>query len=243
MTEVGKMLTDVPSPSGKTYLRWKVVASFGSSLSKPFIDQNLLLPPPITGQKELPPRWKRVLGATDSAMGEVIGQLYVEKTFPPEAKQRALSLVKNLQATLRDQIKTLDWMGPATKTQALRKLDAMTIRSVTPISGEITPLLLSPMTPMPRTGMRANDFEFQRDLAKVGKPVDPTEWALTPPTVNAYYNPQRNEIVFPAGILQPPFFDAKADDASNYGAIGMVIGHEMTHGFDDQGDSSMLTAT
>ena len=235
MREVGKMVADTPLDQWKTYLRWFVLVNYSNTLNKAFVDENFAFASAITGQKVQTPRWKRILGATDGVLGDAIGQLYVERTFSPEAKARALALVKNLQAALREQIQGLDWMEPATKTQALRKLDAMRIKIGYPDKWRDYSALTVADDSYAQNLMRASDFTFNRELAKIGKPVERTEWGLTPPTVNAYYNPQLNEIVFPAGILQPPFFDAKADDASNYGGIGMVIGHEMTHGFDDQG--------
>ena len=235
MTELGKAFNDVPLPQWKTYLRWNVASSLSRFLSQPFYEELFRFSAVFTGQKKMLPRWKRVLRTTDGALGEAMGQLFVAQTFPPEAKQRALDLVLNLKAVLRDRIQTLDWMGAATKSEATRKLDGLMIKVGYPDKWRDYSALQVETDSYVQNVLRVTDFAFQYDLNKLGKPVDRTVWGMTPQTVNAYYNPQMNEIVFPAGILQPPFFDAKADDASNYGAIGAVIGHEMTHGFDDQG--------
>jgi putative endopeptidase len=176
-----------------------------------------------------------VIESEDGAIGEALGKLYVAYNFPPEAKARALEMVNNLKEALADRIKTLDWMDQPTKDQALKKLAVMQVKIGYPDKWLDYSLLPIDRGPYVLNDIRASQFATTRDLNKIGKPVDPTEWGMTPPTVNAYYQPNRNEIVFPAGILQPPFFYANADDAVNYGAIGAVIGHEMTHGFDDQG--------
>jgi predicted metalloendopeptidase len=168
-------------------------------------------------------------------VGEALGKLYVADYFPPEAKARALELINNLKEALSDRIKTLEWMDEPTKQEALKKLAAFQVKIGYPDKWRDYSLLKIDRGPFILNALRAENFEVNRDLKKIGKPVDRTEWGMTPPTVNAYYNPVMNEIVFPAGILQPPFFNAKADDAVNYGGIGAVIGHEMTHGFDDQG--------
>jgi putative endopeptidase len=176
-----------------------------------------------------------VIASTDDAIGEALGKLYVAFYFPPEAKERALELVNNLKEAFADRIKTLDWMDEPTKQEALKKLAAMRVKIGYPDKWLDYSLLPIDRGPFVLNAMRAAKFETTRELNKIGKLVDPTEWGMTPPTVNAYYNPNMNEIVFPAGILQPPFFYAHADNAVNYGGIGAVIGHEMTHGFDDQG--------
>jgi putative endopeptidase len=181
------------------------------------------------------PRWERVVADTDHLLGEALGQLYVAEAFPPAAKARALELVKNVRATLRERLADLDWMSPETRQEAVRKLDAMAVKIGYPDKWRDYSGLTVGDDVYAKNVMAANVFLAQYELNKIGKPVDRSEWGMTPPTVNAYYNPSFNEIVFPAGILQPPFFDADADDAVNYGAIGMVIGHELTHGFDDQG--------
>ena len=235
LKEFSTMLTEVPLAQWKPYLRWNVVRAFSSYLSRPFVDENFQYGAALTGQKKMAPRWRRVMGVTDGALGEAAGQLFVAQSFPPAAKQRALELVLNLKAALRERIQTLEWMGEATKVQATRKLDAMKIKIGYPDKWRDYSGLTVGTDSFVQNVIRSNTFDFAYRINKLGKPVDRTEWGMTPPTVNAYYNPNMNEIVFPAGILQPPFFDAKADDASNYGAIGAVIGHEMTHGFDDQG--------
>ncbi len=228
-------LADVPLAQWKSYLRWHTVSSLAPFLSRPFVEESFRFGTLFSGQKEQSPRWRRVLRVTDGALGEALGQLFVAEAFPLAAKKRALALVLNLKGALRERIQKLDWMGDETKSQALHKLDTLQIKVGYPDRWlDYGPLKVGSDSYVQNV-LRANEFDFHRAIAKVGKPVDRAEWGMTPPTVNAYYNPMFNEIVFPAGILQPPFFDPKADDASNYGAIGMVIGHEMTHGFDDQG--------
>jgi putative endopeptidase len=234
--EAGKMLTTVSLEDWKTYLRWNLIAATAGKLSSPFVNESFRFNGTILGgAKELRVRWKRVLQATDQSLGEALGQLYVEKEFSPEAKTRAQTLVANLKAALRDRLLALDWISEATRKQAVRKLDAITVKIGYPDKWRDYSGLAVDGGSYVMNTLQANVFEFERNLKKLGKPVDRTEWGMTPPTVDAYYNPNFNEIVFPAGILQPPFFDARADDAVNYGAIGSVIGHELTHGFDDQG--------
>jgi predicted metalloendopeptidase len=220
----------------KTYLRWHLVDDAAAELSKDFVDEDFKFNQGVLrGTKEIKPRWKRVVASTNGALGEALGKLYVADYFPPEAKARALEMINNLKAALADRIKTIDWMDEATKQAALKKLEAMNVKIGYPDKWRDYSLLKIDRESYLANAMRAANFEVNRDLKKIGKPVDRTEWEMTPPTVNAYYNPMMNEIVFPAGILQPPFFDPKADDAVNYGGMGAVIGHEMTHGFDDQG--------
>lgn len=230
------LVVGVPVETWRTYLRWHLLNENAGEISDPFVNENFRFYGTIlNGTKELKPRWKRVLAATDGALGEATGQLFVEKYFPPEAKQRILDLVADLRATLRARIQDLAWMGSETKTAALAKLDKLTVKMGYPDKWrDYSPLQIDRKSYVWNT-IRAGQFETHRNLAKIGKPVDRDEWLMTPQTVNAYYNPQLNEIVFPAGILQPPFFGTKSDDAINYGGIGAVIGHEMTHGFDDQG--------
>jgi putative endopeptidase len=189
----------------------------------------------LQGTKELRPRWKRCVSATDHDLGEALGQKYVEKAFPPEAKAAALQMVHNLMAALRADMETLTWMGPDTRKQAEAKLDAIMLKIGYPDKWRDYSTYEVTRDSYLENAFRGEAFEFRRELAKIGKPVDRTEWQMTPPTVDAYYDPTMNEIVFPAGILQPPFFDPASDDALNYGGIGAVIGHEMTHGFDDEG--------
>jgi predicted metalloendopeptidase len=176
-----------------------------------------------------------VLAVIDGQVGEALGQLYVAEAFPPESKARMLKLVNNLRATLRERIQNLEWMDEPTRKEALKKLDAMGVKIGYPDKWIDYSTLVIDRGAYALNVLRATEFGVRRDIAKIGKPVDRTLWGMTPPTVNAYYNPAMNEIVFPAGILQPPFFDRSADDAANYGGIGAVIGHEMTHGFDDNG--------
>ena len=234
-TEFGTMLADVPLDQWKTYLKWHLLRSESPYLSRPFVEEDFAFNRAFTGQKQLAVRWKRVLATTDRSLGEAMGQLYVAQAFTPQAKQRALELVQNLKGVLRERLQTLEWMGEETRVQAVRKLDAIRIKIGYPDKWRDYSGLKVESDSYVQNVFRANEFEFQRRLDKIGKPVDRDEWGMTPPTVNAYYSPSMNEIVFPAGILQPPFFDPKADDASNYGGIGAVIGHEMTHGFDDSG--------
>src|SRR5882724_1452809 len=233
---VDEVFKSPPLDDWKAYLRWHLVNAAAQELSKDFVDEDFNFRERVLrGTEKIKPRWKRVIASTDDAIGEALGKLYVAFYFPPEAKARALELVNNLKEALADRIKTLDWMDEPTKQEALKKLAAMGVKIGYPDKWLDYSLLPVDRGPFVLNAIRAAKFETTRDLNKIGKLVDPTEWGMTPPTVNAYYNPNRNEIVFPAGILQPPFFYANADDAVNYGGIGAVIGHEMTHGFDDQG--------
>ena len=225
-----------PIEDWKAYLRWHLIDAAAAELSKDFVDEDFDFKERVLhGTQEIKPRWKRVIASTDDAIGEALGKLYVAFDFPPQAKARALELVNNLKEALSDRIKTLEWMDEPTKQEALKKLAAMRVKIGYPDKWLDYSMLQIDRGPYVSNAIRAGKFETTRELNKIGKPVDPTEWGMTPPTVNAYYNPNMNEIVFPAGILQPPFFYANADDAINYGGIGAVIGHEMTHGFDDQG--------
>jgi Predicted metalloendopeptidase len=234
--EFGSMVASVPLDQWKTYMRWQLIHSTAGRLSSAFENEDFHFNGTvIAGTKELLPRWKRVTQTTDAEIGEALGQLYVAKTFPPEAKARALELIQNVKAALRERLMALDWMGEDTRKQALNKLDKIAVKIGYPDKWRDYSTLALDSGTYVGDVMQADEFEFQRNINKVGKPVDRGEWGMTPPTVNAYYSPNFNDINFPAGILQPPFFDAKADDASNYGGIGVVIGHELTHGFDDQG--------
>jgi endothelin-converting enzyme/putative endopeptidase len=220
----------------RDYLTWQYVHTEAHLLSSAFSQENFdFFRRKLTGAKEQQPRWKRCVAYADGDLGEALGKLYVEKTFPPDAKARTLKMVNALEASLGQDIEKLDWMTPATKVKALEKLHAITNKigypdrfrdysSVKVVRGDSV-----------GNSERASAFEFRRQLNKIGQPLDRQEWGMTPPTVNAYYDPQMNNINFPAGILQPPFFDRKLDDAVNFGAIGAVIGHELTHGFDDEG--------
>ena len=230
------MLASVTLNDWKTYLRWHLLNNTANALSDPLVQENFAFNGKIlTGSKEMRPRWKRCTAATDQYLGEALGQAYVQQYFPPEAKARALELVHNLIAALRADIPTLAWMSPATKKAAIEKFEAFTIKIGYPDKWRDYSRLKVDRGLYAANLLRAREFEHARDLAKIGKPVDRGEWGMTPPTVDAYNNGQLNEIVFPAGILQPPFYDPKRDDAYNYGGIGAVIGHEITHGFDDQG--------
>ena len=231
-----QVFKDTSLDDWKAYLRWHLVNDAASELSNDFVNEDFNFNQRILrGTEKIKPRWKRVIASTDGAIGEALGKLYVAFYFLPEAKARALELVNNLKEALADRIKTLDWMDEPTKREALKKLAAMGVKIGYPDKWLDYSLLPIDRGPFVLNAMRAAKFESTRELNKIGKPVDRTDWGMTPPTVNAYYEPHMNEIVFPAGILQPPFFYANADDAVNYGGIGAVIGHEMTHGFDDQG--------
>lgn len=236
ITAFGAELKATPLAAWKAYFRWHLVHSFASNLSDPFVNEDFAFyGKTLSGTPELRARWKRVLGEIDGSAGEALGQLYVAVAFPPEAKVRARAMVDNLRATLRERITQLTWMDEPTRKAALNKLDHFNVKIGYPDKWIDYSTLVIDRGPYVLNVARANVFNVKRDLAKIGKPTDRTVWGMTPPTVNAYYDPTLNEIVFPAGILQPPFFDQKADDAANYGGIGAVIGHEMTHGFDDQG--------
>ena len=229
-------LTATPLADWQTYLRWNLINTAAAGLSSKFVDEDFHFRGTVLqGSKENLPRWKRCVAATDRALGEALGEVYVQKAFPPAAKARALEMVRNLEAALKSDIGTLSWMGEATRKQAIVKLDAFLNKIGYPDKWRDYSTLSIDRSSYVANRLRVGQFNERRDLAKIGKPVDRMEWIMSPPTVNAYYNPQINEIVFPAGILQPPFFDAEADDALNYGGMGSVIGHEMTHGFDDQG--------
>lgn len=229
------MLRTVPLAEWRVYLRWRYAAAASRYLSQPFVDEDRRFYATLTGVHVLHPRWKRCAAATDRALGEALGQVYVERAFPPEAKAKALALVENLEAVLHDELSTLSWMDTATRRQAVAKLAAFSNKIAYPDRWRDYSALAVTDGSFWSNVQAANAFEVHRRLAKIGKPLDRAEWGMTPTTVNAYYNPNMNEIMFPAAILQPPFFDPAADAASNYGAIGAVIGHEMTHGFDDQG--------
>ncbi len=236
VAELGKMLTEVPVENWKIYLKWQVMNSLNSYLASAFVDQNFeFFGKTLSGQMAQRPRWKRVQGATNNALSEAIGEMYVQKYFPAESKKRMLALVGNLKISLGDRIKQLAWMSDETKAKAEEKLDAITVKIGYPDKWRDYSALEVSTDSYVSNVLRARIFDFNYMIGKVNKPVDRSEWQMPPQMVNAYYNPSINEIVFPAAILQPPFFFTDADDAVNYGAIGVVIGHEMTHGFDDQG--------
>ncbi len=221
----------------QTWARWRVLNGAAPTLAAPFEKAHFgFFSGYLRGIKEQPPRWKTCVGAVDDELGEALGQLYVARTFGPDAKARMKNLVAALTTALQQDITALDWMTPDTKTRALEKLQKVGKSKIGyPDRWRDYSLVTIRRDDYAGNVRRADAFEIKRNDAKLGKPVDKTEWSMTPPTVNAYYSPQFAEIVFPAGILQPPFFDAKIDDAVNFGAIGAVIGHELTHGFDDSG--------
>lgn len=220
----------------KTYLRWHLVRSQVQALPKAFVDEDFnFYGKTLRGTKELQPRWKRCVAAADGDLGEALGQVFVEKYYPPEAKERTLKMVNQLEAALHQDISELPWMSDTTKKQALVKLAAIRNKIGYPAKWRDYSALKIERGDALGNSLRANAFEAHRQLAKIGTPLDKQEWQMTPPTVNAYYDPTENDINFPAGILQPPFYDFKADDALNFGGMGAVIGHELTHGFDDQG--------
>lgn len=215
---------------------WKLVADASSTLSEPFTDASFEFSKVMRGVKEQRPLWKRALSATEGSLGEAIGELYVEKYFPPSSKAYMLALVENLRTALGKHILNLDWMSDETKLNALKKLNAFTVKIGYPDKWkDYSSMVIDPELSYYENMQNVGLWHAKEQYAKWGKPVDKTEWGMTPQTVNAYYNPMANEIVFPAAILQAPFFDPEASDAENYGGIGVVIGHEMTHGFDDQG--------
>jgi predicted metalloendopeptidase len=229
-------LRQVPIETWRAYLRVHYTRRTSAWLGKAFFDEGFRFGSQLTGAKSPDPQWKRAAVQCDDAMGDALGKAFVATEFPPSSKARVLELVNNLQAVFKERIETRAWMSAATKKQALTKLAAIDKKIGYPDKWrDYSSLELDPALSAAENLMRCQRFNLAIVLGKIGKPVDRTEWGLTAPTVNAYYNPTRNEIVFPAGILQPPYFDPAADDASNYGAIGMVIGHEMTHGFDDEG--------
>ncbi|HTQ37971.1 MAG TPA: M13 family metallopeptidase [Pirellulales bacterium] len=236
---VNELLKSTPIADWQTYLRWHVIHSAAPYLSDDFVNENFhFYGAQLRGIKQLQPRWKRAIGTLDGQMGEALGRLYVQKYFPPQAKQRMDELVKNLMLAYKERIESRDWMSPETKQEALAKLAAVRPKIGYPNKWRDYTALEIGTDSYLQNVMRADAFDMQYRLARLHKPVDRDEWSMSPPTVNAYYNPNLNEIVFPAGILQPPFFDMTADDAVNYGGIGAVIGHEITHGFDDQGSRS-----
>lgn len=229
-------IASVPMSDWKVYLRWHLLHTAAPALPEKFEVENFnFYGRTLTGQKEMQPRWERCVRSTDRELGEALGQYYVKRAFPPEAKEAALAMVKNIMAALRDDLSTLSWMSPATRKAAIAKLNMITLKIGYPDKWRDYSKYNVTNGPYVENLLHGNDFEFNWDLSKIGKPLDRTQWDMTPPTVNAYYDPSMNEIVFPAGILQPPFFSPHADDAVNYGGIGSVMGHEMTHGFDDQG--------
>jgi putative endopeptidase len=232
---VDRELTRTSLEDWKIYLRWQLIDAYAPYLSKPFVEEDFRMTAALTGAQELQARWLRVLHAEDEALGFAIGELYVAQKFPSAAKQAATSMVLRIRDALHADLDTLGWMTPASRQAAQRKLDLMELRVGYPDRWRDYSGLHIDKGPYVLNVLRANEFEQRRQLAKIGKPVDRSEWYMTPQTVNAYYDPSMNSLNVPAGILQPPYFDLSWSDAVNYGATGATIGHEMTHGFDDEG--------
>jgi putative endopeptidase len=233
---MGDVIKNTSLDDLKTYLRWQLVHTAAPMLSKSLVDENFAFYGQILkGAKELEPRWRRCVIATDGALGEALGKLYVDKAFGPEAKARMKQMVADLRVAYAEDLKHLPWMGVETRKRALAKLQAMVDKIGYPDKWRDYSKLTVKRDDALGNMLRTAAFETHRELDKIGKPVDRTEWRMTPPTVNAYYSPLSNDINFPAGILQPPFFNLSEDDAANYGSTGATIGHEMTHGFDDRG--------
>lgn len=237
IAEVSKMMKDCSLQEIKYYLSWNVINSYASFLSDDYVNASFeFYGKTLSGKQELQARWKRAVDVVNGTLGEAVGQIYVEKYFPPAAKERMMGLVKNLQTALGQRIDQLEWMGDTTKMKAHEKLANFHVKIGYPDKWrDYSNLEINKEDSYLKNIIRSNNFDFDYMFSRFGKPVDKDEWHMTPQTVNAYYNPATNEICFPAAILQPPFFNMEADDAVNYGAIGVVIGHEMTHGFDDQG--------
>jgi len=235
MIYLDSLVTAVPVADWKTYLQWGVMRDAAPFLSSEFVKANFNYSRTISGQKEITPRWQRASNLVDGQLGDLLGQLYVDKYFSPKAKQRMTELINNMTQTFDDRIKKLDWMSAETKVRALQKLHAFTKKIGYPDVWKNYEGLVIKRDDYLGNIRRANQWQYKDNIGRLGKPINKTEWSMTPPTVNAYYSANKNEIVFPAGILRFPFFDPEADDAINYGGIAAVIGHEMTHGFDDSG--------
>ncbi|HEY2347275.1 MAG TPA: M13-type metalloendopeptidase [Xanthomonadaceae bacterium] len=230
------IIRNTPVPVWKAYFRWHALHAAAPYLSKAYVDENFAFYGTVLrGVPQNRPRWQRGVRLLDGTIGEQLGQVYVSRYFPPASKARVTELVHNLLAAYKQSIDTLDWMSPATKQQALAKLSMYMLKLGYPDKWRDYSALRIDRDDLLGNVARASEFEYMRNINKLGQPIDRSEWGMNPQTINAYYNPEMNEIVFPAAILQPPFFDPKADDAVNYGAIGAVIGHEISHGFDDQG--------
>jgi len=229
------LLAATPVSDWKVYLKWGILKGSAGALSSPFVNASFDFGSVLSGQKVQTPRRERMSRMVDGGLGELLGQLYVAKYFTPAAKQYMINLVNNLKTTLGERIQRLDWMSPETKAHALKKLAAFTVKIGYPDKWQTYDGVLIKRNDYVGNLRGMGIWAYNYSVSQLNKPVDKTVWGMTPPTVNAYYNPANNEIVFPAGILQFPFFDFGADDAVNYGGIGVVIGHEMTHGFDDQG--------
>ncbi len=236
LAELGRMMQDLPADQWRVYLRWNLLRTYSSALPKTFEEAAFAFyGTKLEGTTAQHPRWKRVMFAADHGLGEALGKLYVQRAFPASSKAKMLEMVENLRTALKARIEGLEWMTAPTKAKAKEKLAAIRVKIGYPDVWRDYSKLNIQRQPYVLNVMETRRFEFQRRLAYLGKPIDRNEWGMTPQTNNAYYNPSMNEIAFPAGILQPPYFDATADDAVNYGNIGATIGHEMTHGFDDQG--------
>ena len=234
--EVERIINSLPVENQIAYMQWSLIDRAAGYLSDDLVAQNFdFYGKTLSGKQTNQPRWKRAVSTVNGVLGEAVGQMYVEKYFPAAAKERMVQLVKNLQTALGERIRNLEWMGDSTKIKAIEKLNSFYVKVGYPDKWRDYTGLNIEKDSYWANVKRATEFELDYMLSKAGKPVDRDEWGMTPQTVNAYYNPTTNEICFPAGILQYPFFDVNADDAFNYGAIGVVIGHEMTHGFDDQG--------
>jgi putative endopeptidase len=231
-----KLLVEHPLDHWKTYMRWHLIHDAAPYLTKAMVDENFdFFAHTLAGQEEMIPRWRRCTRAADRDLGEALGQAYVDRAFPPESKARTIEMVHAIERAMHDDIESVSWMTPATKEQAIIKLKGIEDKIGYPSHWrDYSSVKITRESYLGNVG-QASAFEFERWVTKIGKPVDRSEWTMTPPTINAYYDPQLNTINFPAGILQPPFFEKSMDDSVNYGAIGMVIGHELTHGFDDQG--------
>jgi predicted metalloendopeptidase len=236
LAELGRMIQELPADQWRVYLRWTLLRHAAPALPKAFEQEAFAFyGTKLQGTTAQHPRWKRVMFAADRGLGEALGKLYVQRAFPASSKAKVLEMVENLRTALKARIEGLEWMSAPTKVKAKEKLAAIRVKIGYPDVWRDYAKLNIQRQPYVLNLLETQRFEFQRRLANLGKPIDRNEWGMTPQTNNAYYNPSMNEIAFPAGILQPPYFDATADDAVNYGNIGATIGHEMTHGFDDEG--------
>jgi putative endopeptidase len=243
-TTLDSALVNIPLEDWKSYMKWNIISESANFLNHDIVKEDFrFYSTVLRGVQEMEPRWKRVLNMVNALMGEAVGQVYVKEYFPPEAKEVALEMINDIQSAFKERIETLDWMSPETKEKALAKLDNFRKKIGYPDKWKDYSNVEISADSYLGNVTNASIFEQQRNYGKIGQPIDREEWFMTPPTVNAYYNPPMNEIVFPAGILQFPFFDFKADAAINYGGIGAVIGHELTHGFDDQGSKYDATGT
>ncbi len=231
---IDKLVVSTKPAQWQNYLAWQIAHSTAHLLSKAFVDEDFKLEQLLTGQPQIKPRWRRCVASADGALGDLLGQPFVKKYFPGASKASTERMVRDISAAFGTDLKSIDWMAPPTRTKALEKLAQMAYQIGYPDKWKTYDFTVDPKH-YAADALASRAFETHRDLAKVGKPTDRSEWFMTPPTVNAYYDPQRNEMVFPAGILQPPFYSIKNAPVVNFGAIGMVVGHELTHGFDDEG--------